>query len=72
VINAGGAIYGMDSVENPEPNVARAERKVLKIYEYVAKTLEIAKECGIPTYKAAESMAEERINEVRKAKKLSS
>lgn len=70
VINSGGAIYEMDFVENVRPNPERARKKVLTIYDFVAKIFEIAKRDGIPTHKAAEVMAEERINAVKNVKRI--
>lgn len=59
VINAGGIINVADELEGYDRD--RAFRKVAGIYENVQKVLDIAKRDKIPTYKAAEQMAEERL-----------
>jgi len=45
-------------------NYERALVKVELVYDNVAKVLEIAKRDKIPTYKAADRMAEERIEKM--------
>ncbi len=62
VINAGAVVYDIDYIESGTFNRERAEIKVSKIYDNIAKVIEIAKRDRIPTYKAAMIMAEERIN----------
>ena len=41
-------------------------KKVEQIYDNIEKVVEISKRDGIPTYLAADRMAEERIEKVRK------
>jgi len=62
VINAGGVINVADELEGY--NYERALVKVELVYDNVAKVLEIAKRDKIPTYKAADRMAEERIEKM--------
>ena len=62
VINAGGVINVADELEGY--NYERALSKVELVYDNVAKVLEIAKRDNIPTYKAADRMAEERIEKI--------
>ena len=45
-------------------NYERALKKVEMVYDNVAKVIEIAKRDKIPTYKAADRMAEERIEKI--------
>ena len=62
VINAGGVINVADELEGY--NYERALNKVEMVYDNVAKVIEIAKRDNIPTYKAADRMAEERIEKI--------
>ena len=62
VINAGGVINVADELEGY--NYDRALSKVEMVYDNVAKVIEIAKRDNIPTYKAADRMAEERIEKI--------
>ena len=63
VINAGGVInvYGELHGWTSE----RALRKADQIYETTLSVFEIAKEQGIPTYQAADRLAERRLSDVR-------
>lgn len=62
VINSGGVINVADELEGY--NYERALNKVEMIYDNVAKVIEIAKQLNIPTYQAADRMAEQRINKI--------
>lgn len=64
VINAGGVINVADELAGY--NYERALAKVEMVYDNVAKVIEIAKRDNIPTYKAADRMAEERIEKIGK------
>ncbi|GAB6931865.1 Leu/Phe/Val dehydrogenase [Calditerricola satsumensis] len=66
VINAGGLINVADELEGY--NRERALKKVESIYDNLMKVFEIAKRDNIPTYKAADRMAEERIAQVAKTR----
>lgn len=63
VINAGGVINVADELYGY--NRDRAMKKVEMIYDNIAKVIEISKRDGIPTYKAADRLAEERIDRMR-------
>lgn len=63
VINAGGVINVADELYGY--NRDRAMKKVEMIYDNIAKVIEISKRDGIPTYKAADRLAEERIERMR-------
>lgn len=65
VINAGGVINVADELNGY--NKERALKRVETIYNNVAKVLEISKRDGIPTYVAADRMAEERIQKIQKS-----
>lgn len=67
VINAGGVINIAEEFKGY--NRERAMKKVEKIYQNVAQVIEIAKRDRLPTFKAADSMAEERIRRKRLSKK---
>ncbi len=59
IINAGGVINVADEFYGY--NRERALRKAAGIYDNVLKVIAIAKRDGVPTYKAASRLAEERI-----------
>ncbi|HET7658550.1 MAG TPA: branched-chain amino acid dehydrogenase [Bacillales bacterium] len=63
VINAGGVINVADELHGY--NHERAMKKVEGIYDNVAKVFDISKRDGVPTYVAADRLAEERIARVR-------
>ncbi|HEY3316536.1 MAG TPA: Glu/Leu/Phe/Val dehydrogenase [Bacillota bacterium] len=62
VINAGGVINVADELHGY--NRDRAMRKVAGVYDNVAKVIKMAKDRHIPTYKAADLVAEERISKI--------
>jgi leucine dehydrogenase len=66
VINAGGVINVADELYGY--NHDRAMKKVEQIYDNIEKVFEISKRDSIPTYKAADRMAEERIEKIRNSR----
>ena len=66
VINAGGLINVADELFGY--NRERAMKKVETIYDNVLRVFEIAKRDGIPSYKAADRMAEERIESLTRSR----
>lgn len=64
VINAGGLINVADELKGY--NRDRAMKKVETIYDNILKVFEIVERDGIPSYKAADRLAEERIEQMRK------
>jgi leucine dehydrogenase len=66
VINAGGLINVADELEGY--NAERARKKVDNIYNIISNIFEIAKREGIPSYKAADRMAEQRIELMRRSR----
>jgi leucine dehydrogenase len=66
VINAGGVINVADELYGY--NYDRAIKKVELIYDNIEKVIEIAKRDRIPTYKAADRLAEERIERMRNSR----
>ncbi len=67
VINAGGVINVADELYGY--NRERALKKVEAIYDNIKKVFEIAKRDNIPTYLAANRMAEERIERMRRSRR---
>src|SRR5690625_1667131 len=67
VINSGGVINVSDELNGY--NHERAMRRVETIYDSLTKVFEISKRDNIPTYLAADRMAEERIESVRNSSK---
>ncbi|TXK85934.1 Glu/Leu/Phe/Val dehydrogenase [Paenibacillus sp. N3.4] len=65
VINAGGVINIADELDGYDRE--RAFNKVKEIYNTTSLIFEISKRDGIPTYMAADRLAEERIHSRRKA-----
>lgn len=63
VINAGGVINVADELHGY--NKERAFKKIEQIYNSIKKIMEISKNEQIPTYLAADRMAEERIKKIR-------
>lgn len=66
VINAGGVINVADELS--KYNRERAMKKVETIYDNILRVFEIAARDHIPSYQAAERMAEERIEMMRKVR----
>ncbi|KOO52048.1 branched-chain amino acid dehydrogenase [Viridibacillus sp. FSL E2-0187] len=66
VINAGGVINVADELYGY--NRDRAMKRVEGIYDNIAKVIDIAKRDGIPTYLAANRLAEERIERMAKSR----
>ncbi|RLQ92151.1 Glu/Leu/Phe/Val dehydrogenase [Planomicrobium sp. Y74] len=66
VINSGGVINVADELYGY--NNERAMKRVETIYDSISRIFEISKRDGIPSYQAADRMAEERIERVRKSR----
>jgi leucine dehydrogenase len=67
VLNAGGLINVNSELEGW--SAERAKRKAGEIYDTLLRLFELAKEEGIPTYRAADRLAERRIEAVAKLKR---
>ncbi|MDO8666222.1 MAG: amino acid dehydrogenase, partial [Gemmatimonadales bacterium] len=67
VINAGGLMNVNGELEGW--SAERAHRKAGEIYDTMLKVFELAKEEGLPTYRAADRLAERRIAAVGKLKR---
>lgn len=66
VINAGGVINVADELNGY--NRERAMKKVEMIYDSIEKVINLSKEKGIPTYVAADRMAEKRMEKLQKSR----
>ncbi|MBW2096342.1 MAG: leucine dehydrogenase, partial [Deltaproteobacteria bacterium] len=69
IANAGGTIYDTDRLGTGGVNNERGKEKVSRIYENMEKVFEIAKRDAVPTYVAADRMAEERIRQIAQVKR---
>ncbi|SDE14098.1 Glu/Leu/Phe/Val family dehydrogenase [Sporomusa acidovorans] len=70
IINAGGVMNVYDELLDGGYNHDRAMRKVSTVYNNIEKVIAIAKRDHIPTCKAADVLAEERIQMMRSIKKI--
>jgi len=70
VINAGTAIDDVETTRKGGYNYKRAREEVDQIYNRIRNIIEISKRDNIPTYKAADKFAEERIKKIRGIKDL--
>ena len=66
VINSGGMINVNAEVEGWD--LERSHRKASEIYDTILRVFQIAADQGIPSYRAADRLAEERIAEARSRK----
>jgi leucine dehydrogenase len=70
IVSAGGVICGLDSLSPGGFNRQRAMEKVSRIYKTMGNVITIAKEQNIPTYRAADVLAEQHIAMVRQVKTI--
>ena len=61
IVNAGGALTNIDSLAPDGFNHQRAHATVARIYQNMEQLLEISRKQGIPTYRAADVLAEQRL-----------
>jgi leucine dehydrogenase len=69
IANAGGTIYDTDRLGVGGVSHERGKEKVSRIYQNMERVFEIADRDIIPTYLAADRMAEERIKQISEVKK---
>jgi leucine dehydrogenase len=69
IANAGGTIYDTDRLGIGGVSHERGKEKVSRIYQNMERIFEIADRDKMPTYLAADRMAEERIREIAEVKK---
>jgi len=70
IVNAGGTIFDTDRLNPGGFNHERAMGNVARIYQTMTDLIHISRSEGIPTYRAADLLAERRIESVRRAKLL--
>ncbi len=69
IVNAGGTIYDTDRLGVGGVSHERGKNKVSRIYRNMERVFEIADRDKIPTYRAADRMAEERLAQIAEVKK---
>jgi leucine dehydrogenase len=69
ITNAGGTIYDTDRLGVGGVSHERGKAKVARIYDNMQRVFEIAERDRLPTYQAADRMAEERIRQIAEVKK---
>jgi leucine dehydrogenase len=69
IANAGGTIYDTDRLGVGGVSHERGKAKVARIYDNMQRVFEIADRDKLPTYQAADRMAEERISQIAEVKK---
>jgi leucine dehydrogenase len=69
ITNAGGTIYDTDRLGVGGVSHERGRAKVARIYDNMQRVFEIADRDKLPTYQAADRMAEERIKQIAEVKK---
>ena len=69
IANGGGTIYDTDRLEVGNVSHERGKERVSRIYQTMERLIEISKTEKIPTYLAADRLAEERIRKVAEVKK---
>jgi leucine dehydrogenase len=72
IVNTGGLLSGLDSLNPGGFNRQRAMEQVSRLYDSMENIIAISKEQNIPTYRAADVLAEQRIAAIRQAKSLAS
>ena len=70
IVNAGGLLSNLDSLNPGGFNEQRAMEQVSRLYSSMEKIIAISKERNIPTYQAADVLAEQRIATFRQLKSL--
>ncbi len=70
IVSAGGLLSGLDSLNPGGFNRERAREKVAHLYDAMQNVIAISKERSIPTHRAADILAEQRIASVGQAKRL--
>jgi leucine dehydrogenase len=72
IVNAGGLLSNLDSLNPGGFNEQRAMEQVSRLYSSMENIIAISKEQNIPTYQAADVLAEQRIAAFRQLKSLAS
>ena len=69
IVNAGGTIYDTDRLGVGGVSHERGKAKVSRIFQNMERVFQIADRDKIPTYQAADRMAEERLKKIAEVKK---
>jgi leucine dehydrogenase len=69
IANAGGTIFDTDRLGADGVSHERGKAKVARVYDNMQRVFEIADRDRLPTYRAADRMAEERIRQIAEVKK---
>ncbi|MBU1398550.1 MAG: Glu/Leu/Phe/Val dehydrogenase dimerization domain-containing protein [Pseudomonadota bacterium] len=69
IANSGGTIYDTDRLGVGGVSHERGKEKVKRVYDNMMRVFEIAARDKVPTYRAADRMAEERIAQIAEVKK---
>jgi leucine dehydrogenase len=69
IVNAGGTIYDTDRLGVGGVSHERGRAKVSRLYQTMERVIDISKADGIPTHRAADRMAEERIRAISEVRK---
>jgi leucine dehydrogenase len=72
IVNAGGLLSNLDSLNPGGFNHQRAMEQVSRLYNSMENIIAISKEQSIPTFRAADVLAEQRIASIRLVKSLAS
>lgn len=70
IVNAGGVLSGLDSLRPGGFDRQRAMERVARIYETMEHVIAIAREQNVPTYRAADMLAEQHIEMVQQVKTI--
>jgi len=69
IANAGGTIFDTDRLGTGTVDLERGKAKVDRIFQNMERVFEITDRDDIPTYRAADRMAEERIQQIAQVRK---
>lgn len=72
IVNTGGLLAGLDSLNPGGFNRQRAMEQVSRLFDAMENIIAISKAQNIPTYRAADVLAEQRIAAIRQVKSLAS
>lgn len=70
VVNAGGLVQVADELEPGGYNKGRAYGKAANIFDMLMKIFDISRRDNVPTYKAADTLVEERIQSIGRVKRV--
>src|SRR5579883_1604869 len=68
IVNAGGALSGIEGIKPGGYDRQRVEKEIAHIYDTMEKLITISQEQQIPTYRAADLLAEQRLAQATREK----